>query len=205
MRLKLFTLFITFLKIGAFTFGGGYAMIPLIERETVENHRWIERGDILNILSIAESTPGPMAINSATFVGYKVAGFWGALAATVGVVIPSFVIIIAVAGVLEQFQNNLYVEYAFRGIRAGVVVLMVNAICSLAKSVRNTPLGKLCLSTSSKPTAFFAGLIIVMVFLSAFILSAFWGVNTIVILASAACLGIVLKALPLEAKEGERL
>ena len=204
MRLKLLTLFVTFLKIGAFTFGGGYAMIPLIEREAVDKHQWIERGDILNILSVAESTPGPIAINSATFVGYKVAGFWGALLATIGVVIPSFVVIIAIANVLEQFQNNAYVEYAFHGIRAGVLVLMINAICSLAKSLRNAPLGKLCCRSSPKPTAFFAGLILALLFLSAFVLSAFFAVNTIVILASAACLGIILKVLPLEMKGGKQ-
>ena len=98
---KLFTVFITFFKIGAFTFGGGYAMIPLIQRETVENHKWISDDDILDIIAIAESTPGPIAINSATFVGYKVAGFWGSFAATLGVVLPSFIIILVISYVLD--------------------------------------------------------------------------------------------------------
>ena len=86
-------LFLTFLKIGAFTFGGGYAMIPLISREAVENHKWIEDKDILDIVAIAESTPGPIAVNAATFVGYRVGGVLGAFCATLGVVLPSFVII----------------------------------------------------------------------------------------------------------------
>ena len=89
----LWQVFITFFKIGAFTFGGGYAMIPLIQKETVDNHGWVTDEDILEIIAIAESTPGPIAINSATFVGYKVAGFLGAFCATFGVVLPSFVII----------------------------------------------------------------------------------------------------------------
>lgn len=86
---KVFQLFITFIKIGAFTFGGGYAMVPLIQRETVEKKKWINDDDILEIVAIAESTPGPIAVNSATFVGYKTAGVLGAAAATIGVVLPS--------------------------------------------------------------------------------------------------------------------
>ena len=86
-------LLLVFLKIGAFTFGGGYAMIPLIHREMVENKSWITDEEIMDIIAIAESTPGPLAVNSATFVGFRVAGFWGAVAATAGVVLPAFVII----------------------------------------------------------------------------------------------------------------
>ena len=90
---RILTLLGTFLKIGAFTFGGGYAMIPLIQKEVVEKHKWMTDDDILEIVAIAESTPGPIAINAATFVGYRTAGFFGAFCATVGVVLPSFVII----------------------------------------------------------------------------------------------------------------
>lgn len=125
------SLFRTFLKIGAFTFGGGYAMIPLIQREAVEKHQWISDGDILDIVAIAESTPGPIAINAATFVGYKVAGFQGALCATLGVVLPSFGIILAVALVLRQFQQLAVVQYAFWGIRAGVLALIGKALLNM--------------------------------------------------------------------------
>ena len=90
----LLSLFWSFFKIGAFTFGGGYAMISLIQREAVEVKKWITEDDILDIIAIAESTPGPIAINSSTFVGYKVMGFWGAFCATLGTVIPSFVVIL---------------------------------------------------------------------------------------------------------------
>lgn len=126
-------LFGVFFKIGAFTFGGGYAMIPLIQREIVEKKRWISDGDILDIVAIAESTPGPIAINAATFVGYKVAGFWGALCATIGVVLPSFAIIAVIAGVLNLFEDAKAVQYAFRGVRAGVLALIIKAMISMYK------------------------------------------------------------------------
>ena len=90
---KITTLFITFLKIGAFTFGGGYAMVALLESEFVSNRRWLDKDEFIDMIAIAESTPGPMAINSATYIGYHICGFWGALAATVAVSIPSFIII----------------------------------------------------------------------------------------------------------------
>ncbi len=130
---KLLALFCTFFKIGAFTFGGGYAMIPLIQRETVENHGWISDEDILDIIAIAESTPGPIAINSATFVGYKVAGFWGSFASTFGVVLPSFMIILAISYALDAFQSITAVQYAFRGIRAGVLALILKALIGMYK------------------------------------------------------------------------
>lgn len=124
-------LFLTFLKIGAFTFGGGYAMIPLIQREVVEKKRWISEEDILDIVAIAESTPGPIAINSATFVGYRAGGFFGAFLATLGVVLPSFLIILAISCVLRQFQELKPVQYAFQGIRAGVLALIIRAMVSM--------------------------------------------------------------------------
>ena len=130
---RIWQLFCVFLRIGAFTFGGGYAMIPLIQHEVVENKKWITDDDILNIIAIAESTPGPIAINSATFVGYKTAGFWGAVAATSGVVLPSLVIIIIISLVLTQFEHLTAVKYAFFGIRAGVLALIVKAWYAMFK------------------------------------------------------------------------
>ncbi len=133
-KLKLlFLLFLVFFRIGAFTFGGGYAMIPLISEETVNKKKWITDEDILNIIAIAESTPGPIAINSATFVGYKVAGFWGSFAATLGVVLPSFVIILIISYLLNQFKSLKVVKYAFNGIRAGVLALIAKALWSMYK------------------------------------------------------------------------
>lgn len=129
----LWQVFATFFKIGAFTFGGGYAMIPLIQRETVDNHKWVTEDDILEIIAIAESTPGPIAINSATFVGYRTCGVLGSVAATLGVVLPSFVIIFAISFVLRQFQELKAVQYAFQGIRAGVMALLCKALWGMYK------------------------------------------------------------------------
>lgn len=124
-------LFVSFLKIGAFTFGGGYAMIPLIQKEAAEKRKWITDREILEIIAIAESTPGPIAINAATFVGYRTAGFWGAFCATMGVVLPSFLIIALVSFVIRQFENLQVVQYAFRGIRVGVLALIAKAFVSM--------------------------------------------------------------------------
>lgn len=127
----LWQLFITFFKVGAFTFGGGYAMIPLIQKEVVEQKHWVHDQDILDIVAIAESTPGPIAINAATFVGYRMGGFVGAFFATFGMVLPSFLIIAAISTVLRQFEELKAVRYAFFGIRAGVLALLVKALRSM--------------------------------------------------------------------------
>ena len=128
-----FELFASFFKIGAFTIGGGYAMLPLIQREVVENKNWIEERDMLDIVAIAESTPGPIAINTATFVGTKTAGFFGAFFSTLGVVLPSFIIITALSYVLDAVSNIEAVKFAFNGIRAGVLALIVKALWGMAK------------------------------------------------------------------------
>ena len=130
---KIFELWWTFFKIGAFTFGGGYAMISLIQKETVENKKWITDDDILEIIAIAESTPGPIAINSATFVGFRVAGFWGSFFATLGMVMPSFVIISVLSRLVMQFSDIKAVQYAFFGIRAAVLALIIKAMVMMYK------------------------------------------------------------------------
>ncbi len=132
-RKNILLLFLSFIKIGAFTFGGGYAMIPLIQKEVVEKRKCITDKEILEIIAIAESTPSPIAVNAATFIGYKTAGFFGAFWATVGVVLPSFLIIAAVSLVLRQFESLRAVQYAFWGIRAGILALILNALVSMYK------------------------------------------------------------------------
>ena len=122
---QLLRLFATFFKIGAFTFGGGYAMIALLENEFVAKKQWIDQEEFLDMVAIAESTPGPVAINSATYLGYHMAGFWGALVSTVAVVLPSFLIIFAISLVFDQFLAISYVNYAFQGIRVCVVYLIL--------------------------------------------------------------------------------
>ncbi len=129
----LLTLFGIFFKIGAFTFGGGYAMIPIIQKEVSEKKKWVTNEEILDVFAISESTPGPIAINSATFIGYKISGFWGSFFATLGVVLPSFIIISIISLALDKFQNLKAVQYAFFGIRAGVLALIVKAFWSMAK------------------------------------------------------------------------
>ena len=132
----LWQIFSTFFKIGAFTFGGGYAMVPLIQREAAEKHGWVNDEDILEIVAIAESTPGVIAINSATFVGYRACGYLGSVVATLGVVLPSFIIILTISGILREFQENVYVQYAFRGIRAGVLALILKAMWGMYKKCK---------------------------------------------------------------------
>ena len=132
----LFELFLTFGKIGLFTFGGGYAMIPLIQREAGENRRWISEGELLDVVAIAESTPGPIAINAATFIGSKVAGLGGAACATLGMVLPSFAIIVAVSSLLQALRHIRAVQYAFWGIRFGVLALILKALWSLFKQCK---------------------------------------------------------------------
>ena len=131
MLKKLLQIFLSFFRIGAFTFGGGYAMIPLIQHEAVEKRHWVTDEDILDIVAIAESTPGPIAINSATFVGYRAAGVLGSVCATLGVVLPSFVVILLLSFVLAQFQEVQAVQYAFNGIRVGVLALLVKALWTM--------------------------------------------------------------------------
>lgn len=132
-------LFFTMLKIGLFTFGGGYAMIALLENEFVEKKKWLDKDEFLNIAAIAESTPGPIAINSATYIGYKNAGVLGSVAATIGVCIPSFVIIYVISLFFDTFLSLTYVEYAFRGIQVCVVYLILSAGLKMLKQIeKNT-------------------------------------------------------------------
>lgn len=130
----LLELFITFFRVGAFTFGGGYAMIPLIQYEVCDNKNWIKEEDIVDILALAQSVPGAIAVNSSTFIGYRIAGIRGAIAATFGVVLPSFLIILGLAGLLLKYGDNLILEKIFYGIRAVVVSLILAAVYKLYKS-----------------------------------------------------------------------
>jgi len=143
---KLLSLFLTFLKIGAFTFGGGYAMIPLIQNEMVEKKKWITEEDMINMFAIAESTPGVIAVNSATFVGYKVGKFWGSFLATLGVILPSLIIITVIAIFFEDFLEYDLARYAFTGIKAGVTVLILNAGFKLFKNAPKTSIGYLLIA-----------------------------------------------------------
>lgn len=128
-------LFLTFLKIGAFTFGGGYAMISIIEHEVINRRGWIARPDFLDLLTLAQSAPGPISLNTAVFVGYRLRGLRGALSAILGAVIPSFVIILCVAILFTDVRHNPWVDAAFRGMRPAVVALIVAPILSLSRGI----------------------------------------------------------------------
>lgn len=168
---KCLTLFLTFLRIGAFTFGGGYAMIPLIQRETVEKHKWISDDDILEIIAIAESTPGPIAINSATFVGYKVAGAFGSFCATFGVVLPSYIIISIISLILNQFSDIQAVKYAFFGIRAGVLALILKSLWTMFRKISKEVIPYVIMALS-------------------FIIATFTDINVLFVIIGSAVFGI---------------
>ena len=135
-----FELFLTFFKIGLFTFGGGYAMIAQIKESIVENKKWLTEDELLQIVAIAESTPGPIAINMATYVGYKRKGIVGSAMATLGVVLPSVIIIFIISLFLEDFMKNKYVAYAFVGIKCAVAFLIAKAGYEMFKKIEKKPL-----------------------------------------------------------------
>ena len=167
-----FELFKTFFTIGAYTFGGGYAMIPLIHRETVQKHGWISDDDILEIIAIAESTPGPISVNAATFVGYRTAGVLGAASATFGLILPAFLTIYCLAFILREFSQLPAVKYAFFGIRASVLALLVKAVMMMYKKSKK-------------------GLIPYIVMVFAFAATALLDLHVLVIVACCAVIGIV--------------
>ena len=132
----LLDLFLTFAKIGLFTFGGGYAMIALIENTCVEKKQWITHDEMMTITVIAESTPGPIAINCATYVGYKQKGFAGALAATIGMILPSFCIIFAISRFLDRFLEITWIAHAFQGIKIAVGILILDAAIKMLQKMQ---------------------------------------------------------------------
>ena len=136
---KYIDLFITMLKIGLFTFGGGYAMIALLESEFVARRKWIEKNEFLDMVAIAESTPGPIAINAATYIGYRVLRFRGSLIATVGVCIPSFAIIYVISLFFDKFLSLTLVANAFKGIQICVIYLIFTAGLKMLKGISKTP------------------------------------------------------------------
>ncbi len=172
MNNRLLKLFLTFFKIGLFTFGGGYAMIPLMQRETVEKNKWISDEDILDIIAIAESTPGPIAINSATFIGYKTAGVLGSICATLGTVLPSFIIILIISFFLRQFEDIKAVQYAFNGIRAGVLGLLIKAWWNMYKKMPKTAVAYIIAA-------------------GAFVATTFTNVNILIVIAVCGLVGLV--------------
>ncbi len=145
---KYVSLFLTLLKIGFFTFGGGYAMIALLENEFVSKKKWLEKDEFLDVAAIAESTPGPIAINAATYIGYRNAGVVGSVIATLGICIPSFVIIYAISLFFDAFLSLTYVAYAFRGIQICVVYLILSAGLKMLKQMTKTAFNMIIISAT---------------------------------------------------------
>ena len=133
-------LYTTFAKIGLFTFGGGYAMLPLLEREVVDNKKWVSREDVLDYYAIGQSTPGIIAVNTATFCGYAKAGDRGAVVASLGVITPSIIIILIIANFLKSFSHLAIIQHAFAGIRVGVSALVFYSVLKMVKANANSPL-----------------------------------------------------------------
>ncbi len=132
----LLNMFWTFFKIGAFTFGGGYAMIPLIEAEVVSKKHWLSKEDFLDIIVISQTFPGALAVNSSIFIGYRIRGLLGAITGLLGVVLPSFFIILCIAVFFMKFRDYYYVDLVFKGISAAVPMLILIAVVSLSKSLK---------------------------------------------------------------------
>ena len=180
-RHVLFELLLTFMKIGLFTFGGGYAMIPMIEGICVEEKKWITSDEMLNITVIAESTPGPIAINCATFVGYQQAGFAGALAATLGIVLPSFAVIYAISLCLDNFLEIIVIANAFWGIKAAVGLLIIDAAIKMIRKMKKKRLSSVIIAAS-------CGAMLLINLLD-------WKISSISLMLAAAAAGLAALAL----------
>lgn len=178
---ELVDLFWTFCKIGALTFGGGYAMLPLIQREIVENKKWSTEKEILDYYAVGQCTPGVIAVNTATFIGYKLKGIIGSIIATLGVIFPSIVVILIIASFLQNFSNLSIVQSAFAGIRVAVVALIITTVIKLIKSSIKDYLG-------------------IIIAIITFVVSAFMGLSPVYVVIAAALTGFISKNLRGEKK-----
>jgi chromate transporter len=172
-KTSLWSLFITFAKVGVMTFGGGYAMLPILEREVVTNHGWSTSEQMLDYYAIGQCTPGVIAVNVSTFIGYKTRGILGAIVATLGIVFPSLVIITVLASVLKMFQDNVYVSKAFAGIRIAVCALMASAVIKLSKKA-------------------ISGIATAIIAVASLLLEILLGVSPIIIVASVVAFGLIM-------------
>ncbi len=182
-------LFLTFAKIGMFTFGGGYAMISLIENACVENKKWITHDEMMTVSVIAESTPGPIAINCATYVGYKKGKILGAVVASLGMVLPSFVIIYIISRFLNSFLEIVWVANAFKGIMIAVGILVIDAAIKMLKKMKKTPL----------QIAMVGFAVVSVVIINVFALN----ISSMVIMLVAAFIGIIVFAIKSKIESGQ--
>jgi chromate transporter len=174
----LFELFLTFVKIGLFTFGGGYAMISLIENACVEKKQWITHDDMMNVTVVAESTPGPIAINCATFVGYRQKGLAGALISTLGIVLPSFVVIYLISMFLDNFLEITLIANAFKGVKIAVGILILDAAITMIKKMHKKLVPRVIMVCS------FAAMLLINIYA--------WGFSSISLMLVAAVVSLVI-------------
>ena len=169
---ELMNLFWTFCRIGGLTFGGGYAMLPMLQKEVVETHKWATEQELLDYYAVGQATPGVIAVNTATFIGYKEKGILGAIFATSGVVFPSLAIIMSIAGFIDSFSDSNIVQHAFSGIRVAVGVLILNALVKLVKGSVKDILG-------------------IILFVATFIISIVFNISVVYIVVASALIGII--------------
>lgn len=166
-------LFIAFAKVGVMTFGGGYAMIPILQREIIDNHHWAKEEEMMDYYAVAQCTPGIIAVNTATFIGHKVAGDIGGIVATLGVVFPSLIIISLLAGLINTFSDLAIVQHAFAGIRVCVIVLILNSVLKLGKAaIKDLPA--------------------LIIFVLTLALSFFFNISPVILVVVCAAAGIIL-------------
>ena len=188
--LVLIDLLLTFAKIGLFTFGGGYAMISLIENDCVEKKKWITHDEMMDVTVIAESTPGPIAINCATYVGYKKGRLPGAIIATLGIVLPSFIIIFLISKFFDRFLEITWVANAFRGIKIAVGILIVDAAVKMLIKMKKKPMPMIMVVCSA----------VAMILISIFSVN----ISSMVLMIVSAFIGIVVFIIGSHAKKGEK-
>ncbi|MCR5352745.1 MAG: chromate transporter [Clostridiales bacterium] len=182
---ELFELYLSFFKIGILTFGGGYAMIPMLEREIVVNKKWATYDELMNYFAVSQCTPGVIAVNTATFIGYKKKGVIGGLFSTLGVITPSIIIICLLAGILDVFADNVYVKHAFAGISIAVCALMVSALIKMFKSgVKDV--------------------FTLVIAIAAIVFAFFFKVSNIIIVICAGIIGCIYKALSEKRKNASK-
>lgn len=169
---ELMNLFWTFCRIGGLTFGGGYAMLPMLQKEVVETHKWATEQELLDYYAVGQATPGVIAVNTATFIGYKEKGILGAIFATSGVVFPSLAIIMSIAGFIDSFSDLNIVQHAFSGIRVAVGVLILNALVKMVKGSVKDILG-------------------IILFVATFIISIVFNISVVYIVVASALIGII--------------
>lgn len=170
----LFKLYVTFFKIGLFTFGGGYAMLPMLEREVCDNNKWIEKDEIYDYYAIGQATPGIIAVNTATFCGMRVRGFFGALFASLGIISPSIIIILLIASLLKTYSHIEVISHAFAGIRVCVCAMVLSTVIDMIKRTCKDYVG-------------------VLILIATFLAVAFFKVSPAIVVIAVGVLGIFLK------------